>query len=641
MRRRSELGRALVLLRVQGSRGARVSSASYRACVLLAVQSREPTSAALWAHLASVDASCGSGLFAAASRPRLWTPAAVAAAPSPGAATAQRQGEPAWHRRHRRARGSARVLLRVAAAANLLQRHHSAQRQGPMPNGAAAGKGQRTGAAGATKGGGKGGGIGSAPLASDWACILCNYQGNRDWRRRCRRCDALRNDERARELSLGRTSTLAERQVQQQHTAHQQQLQQQKKKAEAEHKKLRDEVEKLRELVASRTSPQSNTVGGDVEDGGDEMDEGAPYAAWSEEDRAKRLELAKGGLAYAIEAQGDDSAQAESCRNEIAALQRASREAKPFKAHRAQLERRRERLRGQQERDEEAIEKAQADIKSLQEKVDSLKATVAERAKTLAEVTDELKSIVKKALDEEAEGEPTNKPPWAQEANPWKAMSAAIAGLAGQQGVPAEFTALLQHVQQVAAAIAAQQPQPPAPNPPTPTPTQAGSSSSATSQPGKTNLSAAAVPAALAPHAKAGTAPPKSTTPQPDPRPPPATAGKGTEDNTRESEAGTEQASSKPADETSQGASPAAAAGVGESEPELVDDDANDDSAMSVDLENSLALLPEGDRHKVRAAIQRGRFRPRGRREEENTGSRRDERERSPRPGKSGESEDL
>ncbi len=512
-----------------------------------------------------------------------------------------------------------------------------------MPNGAAGSKGQRAATPNAAKGGGKGGGIGSAPMANDWTCHICTYQSNRDWRRRCRRCEALRNDELAREIGQGRPPSLAERQVQQQRAAaqQQQQAQQQRRREDAERKQLRDEVERLRELVASRTSPQSNTVGGDVEDGGDGLDEGAPYASWSEEDRAKRIELAKGGLAYAIETQGEDSAQAESCRSEIAALQRASREAKPFKAHRAQLERRRERLRGQQERDEEAIEKAQADIKLLQDKVASLKATVAERAKTLAEVTDELKAIVTKALEEEAEGEPSTRPPWAQEASPWRAMSAAIAGLAGQPGVPVEFSALLQHVQQVASAIAAQQSQPPAPGPPPAAPAQSGSTSSTPSQPGRTNLSSPAAPAALAPHAKADAAPSCTPTPQPDPRPPPTTTDKEGEGSSRQSEAGTAHASSKPAAaEACHGTSPAAAAAVGESDPELVDDDANEDS-MAVDLEGSLALLPEGDRNRVRAAIQRGRFRPRGRREDETTGSRREERERSPRPTKGGEGEDL
>ncbi len=46
------------------------------------------------------------------------------------AITAQRTGEPAWHRRQRRRRAQDRVLARVAAAREALARHHSAQHNG-------------------------------------------------------------------------------------------------------------------------------------------------------------------------------------------------------------------------------------------------------------------------------------------------------------------------------------------------------------------------------------------------------------------------------------------------------------------------------------------------------------------------------
>ncbi len=488
-------------------------------------------------------------------------------------------------------------------------------------------------------------------MASDWVCHLCHYQSNRDWRRRCRRCEGLRNTDMARDLGLGRTPTLAEKQVSQQRAAAQQ-LQQQKRKDEAERRKLKEEVDKLREQIAASTSAQANAVGGDAEEGGDDMDESTPYASWSEEERAKRLELARGGLAYAVESYGESSDQAEKCRCEIAALQRASREAKPFKAHRAQLERRLERLKAQKERDEEAIEKAQSEIKQLHEKVEALQANVAERTKAMAEVSEELKTIVKKALDEEIDGEATAKPPWAQEEDPWKAMSAAITGLAGQPGVPAEFAVLLQHVQQFAATLAAQKQQPPAPNPPPPAPSSLGSSTSSAGQPGKAALSAPA-PATLAPHAKSGAPTPKGTPAPADPaaaaappaassaaRPPPSTGNK-TDSGAQMSDAGAEQVAKGPADETIQGARPTVTGGAGESEPELVDEDAIDDAAMSVDLEGSLALLPEVDRRKITAAIRRGRFRTAGRPEGETSDSRREERERSPRPVRNGENDDL
>ncbi len=489
-------------------------------------------------------------------------------------------------------------------------------------------------------------------MSSDWVCSLCNYQHNRDWRKRCRRCEAYRNDAMGRDLGLTRATTLAERQTNQQRAAAQQH-QQQKRKDDAERRRLKEEVEKLRELVAARSSTSANAVGGDAEEGGDEMDESAPYSTWSEEDRNKRLELAKGGLAYAIETQGEDSDQAAKCRSEIAALQRASREAKPFKAHRAQLERRLERLKAQKERDEEAIETAQEEIKQLQEKVESLQAAVAERTKSMAEVSEELKTIVKKALDEEIDGEAASKPPWAQEENPWKAMSAAITGLAGQPGVPAEFAVLLQHVQQFTATLAAQQQQTPAPNQPPPPSSSTGSSTGAAGRPGKPTLSAPASPAALAPHAKAAAPPPEepiATTGQkaasalaaaPAAQPPTPTAGNGTEGSAPKTDAGDALDDSKATDGVNQGAGPAVGAGVGESEPELVDDDANEESAMSVDLEGSLALLPEDHRRRVRAAIRRGRFRTAGRPEGETTDSRREDRERSPRPGRNGDGGEL
>ncbi len=52
------------------------------------------------------------------------------------AATAQRDFEPAWHRRQRRRRAAARVILRLASASALLRGHHSAQRHNVCPDAA-------------------------------------------------------------------------------------------------------------------------------------------------------------------------------------------------------------------------------------------------------------------------------------------------------------------------------------------------------------------------------------------------------------------------------------------------------------------------------------------------------------------------
>ncbi len=78
-------------------------------------------------------------------------PSAARAASAFGGTTPQRAGEPAWHRRARRQRGAARTLLRVAAAAGVLDRHHSAARQmggsrGGSNKGGYEGKGKGDGA---------------------------------------------------------------------------------------------------------------------------------------------------------------------------------------------------------------------------------------------------------------------------------------------------------------------------------------------------------------------------------------------------------------------------------------------------------------------------------------------------------------
>ncbi len=76
-------------------------------------------------------------------------------------------------------------------------------------------------------------------------------------------------------------------------------------------------------------------------------------------------------------------------------------------------------------------------------------------------------------------------------------------------------------------------------------------------------------------------------------------------------------------------------------DPEMVEEDPGDDSAMSVDIESSLALLPEANRRKLRAAIRGGGARAREQSGGGAGGSRRWERERSPRPNKSNEGSEL
>ncbi len=152
----------------------------------------------------------------------------------------------------------------------------------------------------------------------------------------------------SRQARSGGGQTFAERQLQREKD--EQKLLQQKKKLQEETKRLREENKKMEaELEAARAATRNGADDGDS-DCEMEASEG-DYSTWSEDDRQRRLELARSGLAYATEAHGESPAEANRIRVEIEGLQRASREAKPFRAHRAQLERRRDRLRRQQERD--------------------------------------------------------------------------------------------------------------------------------------------------------------------------------------------------------------------------------------------------------------------------------------------------
>jgi len=87
-----------------------------------------------------------------------------------------RGGEPAWHRRGRRARASARVLVRLGAAAKLLGQHHSAQK-------AEMGYNVSQG------GGGSGPGQSAAPKYPVWGC-RCGEAANFAFRTHCRGCGA-------------------------------------------------------------------------------------------------------------------------------------------------------------------------------------------------------------------------------------------------------------------------------------------------------------------------------------------------------------------------------------------------------------------------------------------------------------------
>ncbi len=324
-----------------------------------------------------------------------------------------------------------------------------------MPN--ASGRGAGSGGGGSKGGGkgkGKGGGGGSSlSTAVQWDCRTCGCTGNWDTRTRCRECHALRRREGGGVTPApAASSTLAERQLQRQR---EDQLLQ-KKRLQEENKRLRAENQRIEsENEAARAANRrGKTTGVTVEVGGDEesdcdMDVTEGYAAMSTEERQRKLDLAKSGLAYAVDRDGEESPEAEKIRGEIADIQRAMREAKPFRAHRAQLERRRDRLRKQQERDEAETVKLQTEIEELRAKKDELQNAISERGKTIGQVERELTDLVKRSLAEEGDG--------GDGGAAWSAAAAStiISNLANKPGVPPEFAALLEQVRMAAMAIAA------------------------------------------------------------------------------------------------------------------------------------------------------------------------------------------
>ncbi len=548
--------------------------------------------------------------------------------------TAQRQGEPAWHRRQRRARGNARALLRIAAAASLLKKHHSAQSSMPSANDGNKGQkgkgggGNRTGGGG---GGGKGGGglAAARPQPGDWPCHLCGTQANRDWRERCRNCHAYRSIQM--EKAFG---DHAQRQSQQQRrSAQQQQQRQQQQQAQAkrddeDRRQLRQRLERVQAELAAATAKTQHLAaasGGADEDEDEDAEDGGGYSAWTEDERNKRVELAKGGLAYAVASFGEDSAQAQGFREEIQALQRASREAKPFKAHRNTLERKKEDLQRKQERDEKAIARAKEEITELQGKVGTLQAAVDERAKQLRQVTDELNEIVRKALEDDRDGEEDDggRTQNAKTDTPWSTLAAAVKGMEGQASVPPEVAALLVQLGQMACMHAAA---------PKPAPAAAAPSDAVP------KAAAPTTPVVLAPHGRFGkpSAAAKNSPPQP-PRPQPTTPSAGAE-----ASGGGTAASSNGATGAAAAAAEAAARAENESEAELVEEAAGGGgpTAMDVDIEQSLSKLSEHEQRRIRSAIHGGAAR--GQRASDQDGETgagseeggRRERERSPRPTK-------
>ncbi len=334
-------------------------------------------------------------------------------------------------------------------------------------NGGGGGAGGGGGRAGPTRGGG--GGAASPP----WDCGICGLTNNWGSRLRCRECEAHRPGQPPSAAQRGgganRTAaggggrpynsvaalgaggnrgggggnangslgTFAQRQIQRQQ-------QEAERRAEAERRKAQDLQAEVRRLQRELSAQQSRAADARLadEDNDDEMDTAEDdYANWTEEDRQSRIDVIKGGLQYLESRFGSESEELAQAKSEIESIQRASREAKPFRTHRAQLERRKNRLENQQERDSEEAERLQADIDAAKEKLTKLQTTIEERNKEIDKVGNELKELLRRALAEDAESAAaadTASPAPAPKAEAWKVVEATLADMATNAGLPPE-----------------------------------------------------------------------------------------------------------------------------------------------------------------------------------------------------------
>ncbi len=388
-------------------------------------------------------------------------------------ATARRCAEPAWHRRQRRQRGSARVLLRLAAATNLLQGHHSAQR-GPlgastMPNGRA-GSSPTPGASAA------------APAAARWDCRVCGIEANYATRARCRLCGGYRpsgvggsaqsanggggggggggsaggggangrwrnggsgggggggRPGAGSTTTNGPTVTLAHRQLQSQHDHMQRQLAEARKREE----NLRAENRRLQRDTAPPAQRDKTGGGDDEEMDGDDADDANEA---SESDRRKRIDETKNGIPYLVTRYGEGSAEVAQARSELAALEKAAREAKPYRTHRARLERRKGRLEKQQERGRQEADDLLAQVEALQARLNAVNKANDERELAIQAVDGELRELLKRAIaDGDSDGSAPTAATHVDPGAAWNTVTTTLEAMSSMPGVPREWAAQL------------------------------------------------------------------------------------------------------------------------------------------------------------------------------------------------------
>ncbi len=241
----------------------------------------------------------------------------------------------------------------------------------------------------------------------------------------------------------GDSTTFAQRQLQRQHE--EQKIQRIRDESRRKEEALRAANVKLqRELAAAKGGVQKQG------DGDDDMEDEEE----SDEARQEKIDATQKAIPYLILQFGEGSPPVEKARSEVEELLRAAREAKPYKTHRGQLERRLDRLRKQQAKAKEEEDELLQEVEATQARLNSLRAAMEERERNIASTDDELKDLLRRAI---AEGESADTPPAMDPATAWSTINNTLADMVAQPGVPpawaAQLGGLLEQVRIAAVAI--------------------------------------------------------------------------------------------------------------------------------------------------------------------------------------------
>ncbi len=312
----------------------------------------------------------------------------------------------------------------------------------------------------------------NGPGFSSWDCHICGIAANQGWRTRCRICEAYPKpgarrplgggakgkggkggDESSKGQGKGKgadgkggnggkggdgVGAYAARQLQLQrtHQARAAHRSSERELADARRRNnaLLEDVQRLQQELAETKKKKPS-----ADDDDDEMDTHAP-GDYSEDDRKARMEKIRSSLPYLEEHFGSDSSVYLEAVGELDVHQKALREAKPYRTHRTILERKVDKLRKQQEKDNERLAELKEAADEIKVKISTAITTIEDRDREIEAAEAELRDLVLRAVGEDTAGP---QQPAMDPTAGWNSVIQTVGRLANQPGVPEHFTAQL------------------------------------------------------------------------------------------------------------------------------------------------------------------------------------------------------